>query len=734
MLDKSFIRNLNWKFNCRVFYCLMFFLFGVWGFSPAAQDVKEPVTVNGDNVEYSTDNKEVTASGNVSIIYKDTKLTCEKIKINTETKDAEATGNVRLEDKKGIIEGRKIIYNFQNKTGVIIDARFRSNPYFGSAEKLDKISDSKLVCYRSYVSTCSYDAPHYRLKSRLVNFYPGDKVQMRDVTFDLGQDKQVPVFYFPGFNHSLKDPFMHMQVTGGKKKEWGPYLLTASRYTLNDYIKGRIYLDYRGYLGTGEGFITNYNTKVAGTGDFKLYYTQERDKSGRLGTGVDIPKVFQRYLVRWRHKWDIDPQTNFISQYYKVVDSRRALLGPDNNFLKDYFPREFDKDSQPLSYSQFHHSFSYSAFDAVFQKRVNSWFTQQEKLPQISYGLPAIRMGTMPFFFENNSSFGRFTSKNAAPSSIDFAMTRLDTKNKFSLPMKVAFLYFTPFVASRETYYNDDLYGSSLAPRTIFYTGADVSTKFYRILNVKTNFLGLDVDGLRHIITPSVGYSYNRQPTIPSYRLKQIDSIDSIGRNNSVVLGLYNKLQTKRKNMTVDLLDLRIDSGYLFYGTDPISNVKMRGQLSDFTLNLDFFPYSWMKLHSDAIYAAKANYFNQVNADLSVNLSKDRSISLGHRYERGSSKEMTFSTDWRLTPKWKFNIYGRYQFANTSTIAGGIREQRYTLTRDLHCWETDVSVGSENGKGVTIWWVFRLKAFPELEFDFNKTYSAPRSGSQTNNI
>ncbi|MFA5156009.1 MAG: LPS assembly protein LptD [Candidatus Omnitrophota bacterium] len=719
----------------------VFFLLACPVICPAEQDMKEPVTVNGDNVEYSTDSKEVTASGNVSIIYKDTKLTCEHIKINTETKDAEATGNVRLEDKKGVIEGEKIKYNFQNKTGVITDASFRSSPYFGRAESMDKISDSEFIGHRSYVTTCSYDHPHYRLKSKKVDFFPGDKVAIKDVVFSFGQDKQIPVMYFPGFEQSFKkDRLTHTQFTGGKSKDWGYYLLTATKYHITDNIRGRIYLDYRNYLGVAEGFITNYDTKAAGTGDFKFYYTQERDKSGRLGKDVNAPKVFQRYLVRWRHKWDIGPRTNFVSQYYKIIDSRRALYGASNSFLKDYFPREFDKDTQPPSYAQLHHSFNYSGIDVVFQKRINRWYDSPqldahlEKLPQISYSMPSIRVGETPFFFETGSSFSNFAYKYTVPSSNDFTMVRVDTLNKFSMPVKVAFLYFTPFVASRQTYYNEDINGAAIAPRTIFYTGADLSTKFYRIFDVNSNFLGIELNGLRHIITPTVSYTYNRQPTIKSSRLKQIDAVDAIGYNNSVAIGLQNKLQTKRKNKTIDLLDFRIDTGYMLYGIDTATNSKLHGQLSDFTLNLDFFPNSFMKLHADSIYTTKEKFFKQVNADVNFSFSTDTYLSLGHRYERKGSKEMTFTAGLRLNPKWKIAFYDRYQFGNTTTIKGGLREQRVTITRDLHCWETELTLDDEKGKGTTIWWVFRLKAFPELEFDFNKSYNAPKPGSQSNNI
>ena len=47
------------------------------------------------------------------------------------TKEGLAEGNARLEDKKGIVTGEKIIYDFANKTGIIYNANFRANPYFG---------------------------------------------------------------------------------------------------------------------------------------------------------------------------------------------------------------------------------------------------------------------------------------------------------------------------------------------------------------------------------------------------------------------------------------------------------------------------------------------------------------------------------------------------------------------------------------------------------------------------
>ena len=712
-----------------VLFSVLCFLFSVEGY--AQENKKEPIIVNGDTVEYSTDKKEVTATGNVAVTYKDTKLTCQKLTINTETKDGVAEGNVRLEDKKGIIEGLKMTYNFETKAGTIIDSEFRSNPYFGKSETVKKISDAEFIALKGYMSTCNYDNPHYRMKSRKIDFFPNDKVKTRANTLYVGR---VPLFYLPKYNHSLKDPLMHVQLMPGKSKDWGPYLLTAWRYSLTENMKGRIYFDYREQLGVAEGFGLNYTTDNFGKGDYKYYYTQERSRRFKEGE----PAEFQRYLIRWRHKWDIDDKTNATTEYYKIVDSKRAIYGSQHNFLKDYFFREYEKDSQPLSYVLIHRAFSHSSMDFLMQKRTNRWYTQLEKLPEIKYSMPNLQIGESPFYIENSSSLANFNYKYAVPSSSvnDINMKRFDTTNKFSLPMRVAFIQFTPFVSNRETFYDKDIYGSSIAPRTIFYSGADVNTKFYRIFNVKSNFLGMDINGLRHIITPTMGYSFNHEPTILSGKLKQIDGVDSISRSNCASLGLSNKLQTKRNSQSVDVVDLNITTNYIF---KPKSGDKRGSNLSDFLFDLKLLPYSWLRVDADATYKrsgnrsdAGYNRFSNANYDIIFDLGKERSFGIGQRYQLKGGNEITYSLNWRLSPKWKFSAYQRYNRGHDPTLKRGLREQEYSVSRDLHCWTMDVTYNVTGGQGESIWFIFRLKAFPELEFDFNQSYHQPKTGSQSN--
>jgi len=697
--------------------------------------VEQPITVNGDTVEYSPENKVVTATGNVRVEYKQTKLSCDKLTVNTQTKDAVAEGHVRIDDKMGLMVGEKIIYNFNTKVGTVIEGAFMSDPYYGKGKKLERISENEFVALNGYASSCNFDNPQYRIKAKQVKVYPKDKIKTKSDTVYIGG---MPVAWLPFYNQSLKDRAMTVQLTPGYRKKWGAYLLSSTRWRLTDDLTFRTYLDYRNRLGWGEGFGANYKTDNFGTGDLKFYYTNETDTEQPQGQ----PDQFERYMTRWRHKWNIDDRTNIYNEYYFIRDPKHDLLDPkgqnppENSFLKDYFYREYDEDLQPLSYSTFHHSFNYSSFDLLLQKRTNRWYDQVEKLPEAKFSMASKQIGESPFYFDDSSSAGNYNKKSAVPadSSTDVNMLRFDTTNKIIMPMRLAFINASPFVGLRNTVYDKDVNNGAMAdsPRTMFMTGVDMSTKFYRLFDVNSNFLGMDINGLRHIITPSVGYAYNHRPTIAASKLKQIDSVDALDGSNSATLSLDNKFQTKRDGKSVDFADFKIDSLYTYKPHDQSGS-----SYGDTIFNLEIRPYSWVTFDSDATYTHTGardsdnyNRFSNANYDWTFNIAPERTVSLGQRYQRKGGDEVTFNTDWRLTPKWKVGMYHRYQFSRGSTLTRGFYEHEYRIIRDLHCWDLNIIWNQERGQGTSIWFVFNLKAFPETAISIDHSYNKPKGGSQ----
>ena len=701
------MRSQQFKETIKILlFSAFWFLFSLNAF--AQEEKKEPIVVNGDQLEYSQVRQEVTAIGHVVVTYKDSKLICDKAVVNMLTKDCLAQGRVELIDKKGEVEAESMLYNFGTSSGELLQARIVSEPIFGRGAKIKRVNEKEYAVEDGYATTCSYDHPHFRISAKELEFYPQDKVKAKGVALRVGD---IPIFYIPSFTHSLKDTVMPAQIQPGKNKDWGYYMLTAWRFNIADDVKMRLLFDERQKLGTAEGFGINYDNTKAGKGDFKFYYTNEHQDEA-LSDGTD---TFERFLVRWRHIWQISENDRITAEFYKIKDAKEKR-DPDVSLLKDYFYREFEKDEEPKTYFLYNHIFPNSSFNFFVRKQTTSFFDQIEELPEAVFTMPAYQIGSSPFYFKTNTSFSNMMNQGIDPINNDDLVSRFDTYNQFFSPLKVSFLNINPFLGLRETAYSRDINDESLGPRTAFYSGMELSTKFFR--NFGSNF--------RHIISPFVKYEYISKPTIKSQRLIPFDSIDTLEAESKFTFELTSILQRKRDDNVSNAALFRIFTDY------DLKRRQFDGKgFSDINYDVELHPLDWLGLQSDAKYGAKQGYFKEVNVDLSTRLGSkdtaDRTFGIGQRYQRGGGKALTSQLIWRINPKWKFSIYERYQF---SKLRGtGFEEQEYSISRDLHCWEFDLTYNNSKEHGSTIWFIFRLKAFPEYQFDFNQSYNAPRTAN-----
>jgi len=198
---------------------------------------------------------------------------------------------------------------------------------------------------------------------------------------------------------------------------------------------------------------------------------------------------------------------------------------------------------------------------------------------------------------------------------------------------------------------------------------------------------------------------------------------------------LENTLQTKRDGKSTNLAIFRVSSDYVMYSKkDSLS--KAQDRFTDFIFDLELTPLAWLRMEADAAYNHRQDYYSAVNVDSWFDFGNDRSIGIGHRYQRKPeggepvSKEMTYQLIWRANPKWKFRFYGRYQFTRAGDYRAGLREQEYTIYRDLHCGTIEISFNkSKKVEGKTdksIWFLFNLKIFKESEFDYVQSYHPPK--------
>jgi LPS-assembly protein len=245
----------------------------------------------------------------------------------------------------------------------------------------------------------------------------------------------------------------------------------------------------------------------------------------------------------------------------------------------------------------------------------------------------------------------------------------------------------------------------------------------------------LQVDGLRHIVEPSVNYVWvpapNHRPPdlpqfdyeLPSLRLLPIEypdynSIDSIDSQNVLRFGLRNRLQTKRESRIENLVywDLYTD-----WRLRPRPG---QSTFADLFSDLIFRPRSWITLESQIRFDINGTEFRFASHNLTLQPYSWWTWSIGHWYVR---EDLSGSPDalgpgnnlisgimyFRLNENWALRT-AHYFEAET----GQMQEQAYTVYRDFRSWTAGLSCRfRNNGSGAddfTVAFTFSLKAAPKF--------------------
>lgn len=687
---------------------LIFSLFGVL----EAQEINEnlPIDCSGDKIEYSEESKEVRILGHSVITHDDIKITAEEVIVYPETKDVYAAGDVTLYKGEDVFEADKVYYNFGNKKGSLMHGDFASGKVFGETERLEKLSEKELNAIKGYFTTCNLNPPHYRIEARNIKIYLEDKIVAKNVLFYVGN---FPLLYFPYYSYSLREDKPKVVIIPGHSKEWGYFLLTSWRYFFNERSRGWIHFDWRDKLGFGEGIDYEYNTEKYGKGLLKLYYTQERKR----GLREDEPAEKDKYRVKLEHGWKIDNDTEALLEYHKYKDEK---------FIKDYFYKEYVKDPQPTSYFSITRNKAHYSLRFLARKRVNHFRTIVETLPEVKLNINNYRLGNSRLYYTSDFRFDNFNIKEAYTGE-DTDAVRLHADNKFSYPTKLIgyldWIDFTPYVGHIETFYSKDKYGTDRNFfRGLWYSGYTLSTKIYRVFDVDGEYLNVEVNKLRHLITPSIDYVYRHEPTAIADKMGQFDDVDAYAKAKYYVFALENKLQTKwfkegtfdKEN--IDLVSLR--SSVNFYP-------QIEGhQFSNVTTSLTLQPKRWLDVTLTNTYNPYTDDFEIFNTEVEAEKSKWR-VKLGSRYyQQTQFHEGTIKATYTLSPKWTLGFYERYDLDGNNLV-----EQEYALTRDLHCWTAEIIWNIQEGE--TIWLVFKPKAFPDFPLEFVTSYHVPKIGSQS---
>ena len=721
---------------------LIFFALSI--FSVAAQEAPAwevqalskiiPGTVEG-KMDYDPVNGTATGTNGVYVKYGNATLTADSASLNTQSGEVVADGHVRVESGDQLWVGDHIRYNF--KTHQMQSESFHTGkwPVFASGHDLSGNSSNKVYyANNAYVTTDDTADPDLRVHATRIKIIPGKSVEMWNAVL---YAKGVPIFYFPYYKRNLGPHANNLNFTPGYRSTYGGFLLTSYNWYLGTNADGKIHVDYRSQRGVGLGPDVNLHLGEWGQVGLKYYYLNDQKPDTSTNAFPQFGTIPENRQV-FKGTWQATPTTNL---------NLKALVNyqSDPLVMHDYFTGDYANNPQPSSFVEANKYWDNWSLDALTTPRINSWFNQVERLPDVR--LTGFRQQVLdsPVYYDSESSVGWYrqfaanTNSNYSSNNgtnINSA-TRADTYHQFTLPRTFFnWLNVTPRVGGRLTYYsaqNATNGGNNAVTREVFNTGVGTSFKASQLWANATNSFW-QVDGLRHIVEPSANYVFVPDPSTPPSKLPQFDGeqpslvelpltfpdyndIDSIDTQNAIRFGLRNTLQTKRDGALDKLLDWNVQLDWRL-NPKPGQNT-----LNDLYSSFAFKPRTWLIAESQTRYDINGGNLNMSFQQLTFAPNDRWSWGIGYWYLRGGAwGNSTWTENHTVTSTLFVRLgdnWGGRMAQNYNAVTQRLQDQIFTIYRDLRSWTSALSLRVANNLGssadVTIAVTFSLKAQPSTQ-------------------
>jgi hypothetical protein len=341
----------------------------------------------------------------------------------------------------------------------------------------------------------------------------------------------------------------------------------------------------------------------------------------------------------------------------------------------------------------------------VVQPRIDHFFDQTEYMPEVRVDVPQ-RPLPGGFFLRWEGSLGRLNRRFDEDSGFeDLDAGRAHLRVVASRPTRLGSLVVNPYVGMDQAWYSDHFRGAGVTRGAALY-GAESSVRFYGLFDVESE--KLNIHGLRHVIEPRITFDGVSSPTHRTWELYDFDERDDIYQRNVAGAGLFQKVQTKRRNEkgeleTADLFGLDyIVSGFADH--DEADKYNHGDMLLPMRIRAFVNPSNRLKLWGNVEIDAHGVGLATSTTGATYSQSDRFSFSLSHRtVTEDSNREIRGSSylsarvDVALGAVYRVAASTRYEFDDPDEDLGeqGLDNLRVELIRNMHCWQIGVGYSSE---------------------------------------
>lgn len=733
------------------------------------QDKDTPVEITAQGeVTYDQLSGLATAERNVMVKYQEATLYADKVTYDKNSGVATAEGNAFLYSQGKEWHGDALIYNFNTREvsftkfeGIMGNDYSTERESFNEAVILysgDEMVNTNNIfeINNATLTTSDYEKPDTRVEAKSIQIYPDDRVVMRDVTFYVGD---VPVFYLPYYSHALQDRRLPIEVQPGYSSKLGAFAKVVYNWSINPYVAGNIYVSGYSKRGFGGGSDITLNfgkNREYGVGEYSFFVVNDkRAEESFAGTQRrDTPT--NRYRISAK-------QRNYLTK--DLILTANINKWSDAYITEDFFEAEFQKEVQPdnaVDLTYYNENFTAGVLARL---QLNDFFETVERKPEAFFNLKRQQIFGTRLMYQTETTFAYLKRAYSNQSSQDFnalvptqttvfppdySAGRLDSYHQLTYPVLVGgWLSLTPRIGVRGTYYSDrPIQGSPTfassgddAMRGVMNTGMEASFKVHKTWSDVRNEKW-EIDGIRHILQPSVNYAYvptpNYRPSqlyqfdylLPSTKLPPLDfpqynSVDAIDNLNVFRIGMRNKIQTQRGDYKTDKIKKNWDlvdwSIYVDANVNSGNENWNQGQFSDIFNEITLKPTRWLTTAIDFRNDSTDGNLNEFNTSTFFQIAGNFEASLNTRYLGRSSffpkgNQFGPGLKYRINEDWSVGGYWLYE-ADQKLL----QYQEYSLSRDWPSWVTSFTfrqVRNQNGPNDNQFLlIFTLKSFPDISIN-----------------
>ena len=681
-----------------------------------ASDISTTIVYSAqDSINSNVLTRIIKLYGQAKINYGDIQLEAEEITIDYEKSTLTAQGRTDSTGRRiGFpvftngqeqYETKEIIYNFKTRQAKIREVVTQQGEGLLHGESVFKNTKGELFSTTNAYTTCDLPDPHFKVISTKSKAIPGDKIVSGPFYLEFNHIPTPFAFLFGMFPSKIKSTSGIIFPTYGEEGRRGFFLRGGGYFfDISEKMKLTVRGDVYSKGSTGLQMTMNYKNRYHYNGNFNFNFT-----NNRASDKIEEKNARKDFVLTWSHA----PETKGTSRFSASVNaatssfSNNNYLGINTSTQNSTFDQTTTKMSSNVSYSK---SFPRAGITFGVNVRHNQDLVTKRvdiPAPDLSFNVnnlyPFRKVARGVNFLENmnirltSAATNQITNlqrvrkvneRNELVYSDSIAPFTFDNLGKFleqsrkgvrhSIPLATSIKLFRYFTISPSINYDEVWYFNKLKWGLDSKGNAavvDTLDGFNRISNysmsgsMNTRIFGMAnfgkdkrIQAIRHVIAPSVSFSYSPDYTKSSYgyfqklTVKGVEKIYSahqgfaygesrktgsktlgFGLNNTIEMKVQGKNDTVARKVSL-FNTLSINSGYNFqaesFKLNPFSlsantNVLNNKINMNFSGTIDPYQYRLDSVKGSVVFQEKLDRYAWKDGNFSLGKLSAASINFG---------------------------------------------------------------------------------------------------------